>query len=318
MKLIIVSNRAPVSIVKEEGGNIRYEKSVGGLATGLSTYIERMKNSNSEKEIIWVGWVGNESDNKEKVSEEVLKKFDTKSVFLPEEVMEKFYEGFCNKTIWPLFHYFPGITVYKRDFWENYISVNEIFLNSVIEIYKPGDIIWVHDYHLMLLPQMLREKIPNASIGFFLHIPFPSYEIFRMLPSEWRKKIMEGLTGADLVGFHTHDHCSYFLQSTLRILGISHKMNEISSNGRMVKADTFPMGIDFEKYHGAAQSKETENEKINLRKNLSEIKLILSIDRQDYSKGVLNRLRGYELFLQSNSDWKNRVTMAMVVVPSRI
>ncbi len=318
MRLILVSNRAPVNNMKDENGNFREKRSVGGCANGLLSLIRLTIKKFHENETLWIGWPGRAIDRDEDYSEEILKKFNSYSVFISEEMMDKFYEGFCNKTIWPLFHYFPGLTIYNQEFWENYISVNKIFCETISQIYKPGDTIWVHDYHLMLLPEMLREKFPEASIGFFLHIPFPSYEIFRMLPSEWRKKIMSGLLGADLLGFHTHDYCSYFLQSTLRILGISHKMNELAYNGRIIKADTFPMGIDFEKYHSTAESEETKTEKENLRKNLSNVKLILSIDRQDYSKGILNRLRSYEYFLQKNPEWKNRVTMIMVVVPSRI
>lgn len=247
MRLLIVSNRAPVSIARDESGNIRYEESSGELTSGLRTYIDRIKKTDPETEIIWIGWPGAAAENERKTSEEIRKKFGVVSVSISEEGMEKFYEGFCNKTIWPLFHYFPGITVYEKDFWEHYVSVNKTFCNAVLDAYLPGDVICIHDYHLMLLPAMIREKIPAANIGFFLHIPFPSYEHFRLLPDEWRKKIMEGLYGSDLIGFHTHDYRTCFLRSTLRILGISQHMNEVFYSGRMVKVDTFPMAIDYEK-----------------------------------------------------------------------
>ncbi|HKR03764.1 MAG TPA: bifunctional alpha,alpha-trehalose-phosphate synthase (UDP-forming)/trehalose-phosphatase [Bacteroidia bacterium] len=318
MRLIIVSNRAPVNIIKESNG-YRYEESSGGLASGLRTYVDKLKkDKNSDLEITWIGWPGASVENERKVKKEILKKFGTHCVFLSEEVMEKFYEGFCNKTIWPLFHYFPAYAVYEKEYWEQYISVNKIFCDAVLEIAKPGDIIWIHDYHLMLLPAMVREKIPSAAIGFFLHIPFPSYEIFRLLPSTWRKKILEGLYGADLVGFHTSDYNTYFLRSTLRILGINNHMGEVSYGNHLLRADTFPMGIDFEKFHSAAKAKDVENEKRKLKKNFSKVKLVLSIDRQDYSKGILNRLKGYEYFLQNNPQWKQKVTMMMVIIPSRI
>ncbi len=241
MRLIIVSNRAPVNMIKENGG-YRFEESSGGLASGLRAYIERLKkNKKSAFEITWIGWPGAAVKNKEKVKREILKKYGTHSVFLSEDVMEKFYEGFCNKTIWPLFHYFPGFAVYEKEYWEQYVSVNKIFCDAVLEIAKPGDVIWIHDYHLMLLPAMLRGKMPSSVIGFFLHIPFPSYERFRLLPSSWRKKILEGLYGADLIGFHTNDYNTYFLRSTLRILGINNHMGEISYNNHLLRADTFPM-----------------------------------------------------------------------------
>ncbi|HXH18188.1 MAG TPA: bifunctional alpha,alpha-trehalose-phosphate synthase (UDP-forming)/trehalose-phosphatase [Chitinophagales bacterium] len=316
MRLVIVSNRAPVNLKKGNGGFV-YEESSGGLASGLRAYRERMCKRRSAMEIIWLGWPGTsvEKKDEEKIKQEVAKKFGTHCVFLSEETMEKFYEGFCNKTLWPLFHYFPSLAVYDNSFWEQYISVNKLFCDAVMEIAKPGDIFWVHDYHLMLLPVLLREKIPEATIGFFLHIPFPSYEVFRLLPSDWRKNILAGLYGADLIGFHTHDYRTYFLRSTLRVLGLPDQLGEVVFNDRVVKVDTFPMGIDYDKYHSAAFSKTVvdEKEKLSLP-----FKIILSIDRQDYSKGILNRLRGFEHFLETNPQWKQKVVLMMVVVPSRI
>ncbi len=317
MRLIIVSNRAPVNIIKENG-TYRYEESSGGLASGLRAYVERLKKNKPDLKIIWIGWPGASVENEGKVKKEIAKKFGTHCVFLSEEVMEKFYEGFCNKTIWPLFHYFPAYAVYEKEYWEQYVAVNKIFCNAVLEVAKPGDVIWIHDYHLMLLPALVREKMPSAAIGFFLHIPFPSYEIFRLLPSMWRKEILQGLFGADLIGFHTHDYTTYFLRSTLRILGINNHMGEVMYTNHLAKADTFPMGIDFKKYHSAAFTKEVAVEKRKVKKKFSPLKLILSIDRQDYSKGILNRLKGYHHFLQNNPKWKERVTMIMVVIPSRI
>lgn len=318
MGLIIVSNRAPVNIINENG-KVRYEQSSGGLASGLRAYVEKIKkDKNSKVEITWIGWPGSAVDNEEKVKKEIFKKFGTHCVFLPPDVMEKFYEGFCNKTIWPLFHYFPGYAQYNKEYWEMYVSVNRIFTDELLKIIKPGDVVWIHDYHLMLMPSMVREKIPSAKIGFFLHIPFPSYEVFRLMPSQWRKEILEGLYGADLIGFHTYDYNTYFLRSTLRILGIQNHMGEVSFRNRLAKVDTFPMGIDFQKYHSAASGKAVLKEKIKLKKNMPSVKLILSIDRQDYSKGILNRLKGYEYFLQNNPGWIQKVIMVMVVIPSRI
>ncbi len=317
MRLIIVSNRAPVNIIEEEG-TYRYEPSSGGLASGLRAYVERLKQQGNTTEIIWIGWPGAAVNNEEKVGAEILERFGTQCVFLSNELMENFYEGFCNKTIWPLFHYFPSLAVYEKQYWEDYITVNKIFADAIINTAKPDDVIWIHDYHLMLAPAMVREKIPNATIGFFLHIPFPSYEIFRLLPSEWRKKILQGLYGSDLIGFHTHDYRTYFLRSVLRILGLQNHTGEVLYNDRITKTDTFPMGIDYEKYASAVSTKSVKEEKVKLEKTYASSKIILSIDRQDYSKGILNRLRGYEHFLQNNPEWKQKVIMIMVVVPSRI
>jgi trehalose 6-phosphate synthase/phosphatase len=320
MRLIIVSNRAPVNIIKEDG-DYRYEASAGGLASGLRTYVERIKeSSDSPVEIVWIGWPGATVNKEEqaKVKEEIQRLHGVHSVFLAEEMMENFYEGFCNKTIWPLFHYFPLYAVYDKEYWQQYQVVNDMYCKAVLEVAKAGDIIWVHDYHLMLLPSLLRKNIPQATIGFFLHIPFPTYEVYRLLPSEWRKKILEGLFGSDLIGFHTHDYSTYFLRSSSRILGLHGNMGEVYYENRLVKIDTFPMGIDYRKYHEAAASEAVNKEKQKLRKTLPEQKIILSIDRQDYSKGILNRLNGYEKFLEASPQWKQKVVLMMIVIPSRI
>jgi len=159
--------------------------------------------------------------------------------------MDKFYHGFCNKTIWPLFHYFPSYTVYDQSYYAHYKAVNQIFCEAVLKIVQPGDVIWIHDYHLMLLPRLLKEQRPENPVGFFLHIPFPVFELFRTLPVEWCTEILQGLLGADLIGFHTYDYTEYFLRCVLRILGYEHNMGNIYTPKRMTKVDTFPMGIDF-------------------------------------------------------------------------
>src|SRR5262249_40165851 len=153
------------------------------------------------------------------------------------------------------------------------------------EIVRPDDLIWVHDYHLMLLPRLLRERLPAVGIGFFLHIPFPDYEIFRLLPGRWRKEILEGLLGADLIGFHTYDYMQYSVRCVLRILGHESHARQIFLDDRRVRVDTFPMGIDFKSFHEAAGSPEVLKEKEEIRKSLGDSKVVLSVDRLDYTKG---------------------------------
>jgi trehalose 6-phosphate synthase/phosphatase len=297
------------------------QETVGGLVSGLSAYLDSMKGSPfTTFEYMWVGWPGISVD--EKTKEELIVKSFSEScaypVFLTERSMEKFYHGFCNKTIWPLFHYFPSHTVYDEAFWSHYKCVNKIFCEAVMKVIKPDDVIWIHDYHLMLLPRLLREKIPDIPIGFFLHIPFPSFELFRLLPRMWRSEILEGLLGADLIGFHTHDYTQYFLRCVLRILGYEHDMGRIFLDSHVVKADTFPMGIDFKKYSSAVSSPEVEKEKRKLIKTLSGFKIVLSVDRLDYTKAIIQRLQGYQIFLQKNPQWHRKVVLVLVVVPSRI
>ncbi len=317
MRLVIVSNRIPVTIVNDNG-TVRYKKSEGGLASGLGAYVDHIRKANSGAEVIWIGWPGGVAKDEKKTEHEIFEKFGLHCVFLEEQVMENFYQGFCNKTIWPLFHYFPALATHEKKYWEDYTYVNYRFCETILRYYRHGDIIWIQDYHLMLLPGMIREAIPDANIGFFLHIPFPSYEIFRLLPSEWRKKILEGLYGADLIGFHTFDYRTYFLRSTLNILGLTDHMGEVIFRNRLVKVDAFPMGIDFEKYHSGAKRKQVKLETEKISSHIAGEKIILSIDRQDYTKGILNRLLAYEYFLQQNPKWIRVVTMILVVIPSRI
>jgi len=319
MRLLVVSNRLPVTVSEKEG-QIKFQKSAGGLVSGLSVYLDSLKSSSIvEKKYLWIGWPGVAVAEKKKdeVKKKLLSEVYSYPVFISAKEMDNFYHGFCNKTIWPLFHYFPSYTVYDDTYWETYKKMNETFRDAVLEVVRPTDAIWIHDYHLMLLPKMLRKKLRNP-IGFFLHIPFPSFEMFRLLPGKWRTQILEGLLGAHLIGFHTHDYTQYFLRCVHRILGHEHNMGKIIVDDHVIKADTFPMGIDFKKYHNAVCTKEVQKHRKELKKTLGDYKVILSIDRLDYTKGILKRLQAYEAFLEKNQEWHGKVIMVMVVVPSRI
>jgi trehalose 6-phosphate synthase/phosphatase len=321
MRLVVVSNRLPVTLTKK-GGRYVITESSGGLVSGLSSYLDSIKGSSSASKVeyVWVGWPGIEVDDKFKsqIQSETMEKYHSMPVFLTSELMENFYEGFCNNTIWPLFHYFPTFAVYDREYWEFYKIVNEKFLKVVMSVLRPDDIVWVHDYHLMLLPGMLRKKMPDLKMGFFLHIPFPTYEIFSLLPSSWRAEILDGLLGSDLIGFHTYSDTQYFLRCVLRILGRESDLGNIPVETRMVKADTFPMGIDFMKFHDALNSPEVQKEREELKKIFNHEKIILSIDRLDYTKGILNRLLAYEIFLENNPEWIGKIILLLKVIPSRI
>jgi trehalose 6-phosphate synthase/phosphatase len=312
MRLLIVSNRLPVSL-SYSNGQFHQEKSAGGLVSGISDYLASLKDSPSGlKEYLWLGWPGISVKKKHRgLVKERLTGLNASPVFLSEKLMDMVYLGFCNKTIWPIFHYFPSYAVFNREFWDQYKEVNEIFRDELLEIIKPDDILWIHDYHLMLLPELLRKEVSNP-IGFFLHIPFPSFEVFRLLPDESRRGILNGLLGADLVGFHTHDYSQYFLRCVLRILGLGNLMGKIDFPERVVKVDTFPMGVDYNKFNGlitGGYGTETTGK--------GDQRVVLSVDRLDYSKGILNRLRGFELFLEKNPRWHRKVYLSMVVVPSR-
>src|SRR5690606_25425820 len=202
--------------------------------------------------------------------------------------------------------------------------VNQKFANAVLEHAEDGDTIWIHDYQLLLVPQLIKEQRPNTNIGFFLHIPFPSYEIFRAFP--WREELMNGMLGADLIGFHTYDYERHFLSSVKRIMRLEVKFNEIYFHDRVVKVDSFPMGIDYAKFHDAALNHTTQNleQRSELQQRLDDhvqadknTKLILSIDRMDYTKGIPNRIRAFEYFLNQFPQFKEKVRLVMLAVPSR-
>ncbi|HYG40512.1 MAG TPA: bifunctional alpha,alpha-trehalose-phosphate synthase (UDP-forming)/trehalose-phosphatase [Cytophagales bacterium] len=308
-RLIIVSNRLPIS-VKIEDGKFSYEPSAGGLATGLKSFHETEKT-------LWVGWPGQtfEEDDEQKYIVKKLSKDNLIPVFISEDDYKDYYEGFSNRTLWPLFHYFWTYTEYDQKTWETYKRVNQQFCDEIIKIAKPGDQFWIQDYQLLLLCGMLRKQIPDASIGFFLHIPFPSYELFRTLP--WRRALLEGMMGADLIAFHTFDYVRHFLSSVSRILKLENNLSRIQLSERVVDVEALPMGIDFDKFANATDSAETEEEIRTYKKNLGNETLILSVDRLDYSKGILQRLQAFEFFLEKYPQYLGKVSLIMVLVPSR-
>jgi trehalose 6-phosphate synthase/phosphatase len=320
MRLVIVSNRLPFTVSFKEG-NPEFKPSAGGLTTGLWSYLERKPGPGADRpDYLWMGWPGTGviPENQEAVRRYSQAHYKSEPVFLPEESMDRFYLGFCNQTIWPLFHYFPSITHYEEDQWQEYRNVNRIFADAVLNVLRPDDVLWIHDYHLMLLPKLIREKLPDLPIGFFLHIPFPSWEIFRMLPRAWREEIIEGLLGSSLIGFHTHDYVRDFLTSVLRTSGYEHQLGNLTLRDRVVQVETFPMGVEFDRFAQAAGSRETELSVEELRSRCVGQKVIFSVDRLDYTKGLINRLRGYELFLKNNPQWHGKVVFVISVAPSRI
>lgn len=309
-RIIIISNRLPVKASKNQEGVMEFTPSEGGLATGLGSIYKSGDN-------LWIGWPGMyaESDQEQIQLAESLQKENMQPVFLTEEEIKLYYEGFSNETLWPTFHYFNQYALYRKSYWKSYEQVNQKFCDAVIAVAQPDDTIWVHDYQLMLLPLLTREKLPDISIGFFLHIPFPSYEVFRLLP--WRKQLIEGVMGSDLIGFHTHDDMRHFLSAANRICFVSNRHGELEINNRKVVVDSFPISIDFDKYANSSASPETLKREQKHRFSIGDQKIMLSIDRLDYSKGIPARLNVFDIFLDKYPQWKGEVSLIMVVVPSR-
>jgi trehalose 6-phosphate synthase/phosphatase len=319
-RILIISNRLPVSVKKGDGG-ITIKPSVGGLATGMKTFYKTLDS-------VWIGWPGIDkqeiSPEDEKNIYEQLKQERCEPLYINKRDFELFYYGFSNKTIWPLFHYFPQYTDYHQEYWLAYQNVNELFAEKVLSMIREDDYIWIHDYHLLLLPKLIRDRFPNATIGFFNHIPFPSYELFRLLP--WREKILEGMLGADLIGFHTYDYERHFSSCVRRLLGHDYVLNRINLGDRIIKVDNFPMGIDYNSFYQAALKIGSikKEQKTKLQKDIESFfktapqrKLILSIDRLDYTKGISNRLYAFRRFLEKYPEYHDKVTLILLAVPSR-
>ncbi|RTQ48618.1 bifunctional alpha,alpha-trehalose-phosphate synthase (UDP-forming)/trehalose-phosphatase [Hymenobacter gummosus] len=309
-RTIIVSNRLPTKVSRNAEGELQFSPSEGGLATGLGSIYRRGEN-------VWVGWPGQYLDTPEdeqRVTEQ-LTADHMQPVFLTEQEIKDFYEGFSNETLWPTFHYFAQYAQFEPHTWEAYEAVNRKFCEVVAALAGPEDTIWVHDYQLLPLPGMLRERLPEATIGFFLHIPFPSYELFRAVP--WREQLLRGMLGADLIGFHTYGYVRHFLSATERLLNLSRRDGLVETGSRAVLVDAFPMGIDYDKYAEIAASEEARRLEHEYREALQGQQVVLSIDRLDYTKGIAQRLRAFELLLKRYPDLHNRVTLLMLVVPSR-
>lgn len=312
-KFIIVSNRLPVSVSKVEG-KLVFNPSSGGLATAMSSLRKGGEDS------LWIGWPGIATDeltagDKATITRK-LREYGCAPVFLSKAQIENFYDGYANATLWPMFHYFQSYALHNTAHWKAYQEVNRQFAKTIARYAAADATIWVHDYHFMLLPALLRKALPRSSVGFFLHIPFPSFEIFRLLPN--RKEILEGLLGADLVGFHTYDYARHFMSSVLRTLGYEHKHGSIILKDRIVTVDAFPISIDYKKFATASNDPKVEEEKAILDEHYKDRKVMLSVDRLDYSKGIDRRLSAFEQFLKENPQYHKKVVLVVIAVPSRV
>jgi trehalose 6-phosphate synthase/phosphatase len=308
-RTLIISNRLPTKAQRTPDG-LTFQPSEGGLATGLGSIYRADDN-------VWVGWPGLEvpgPDEQAHVTER-LRADSMAPVFLTEAEIHDFYEGFSNGTLWPTFHYFSELATYEPAHWEAYRAVNEKFCAAVLALAGPDDTIWVHDYQLLLLPELLRQARPEATIGFFLHIPFPSYELLRVLP--WGAELLRGMLGADLIGFHTYGYLHHFLSAVGHLLGLPTHNGQVETPTRTVLVDAFPMGIDYERYAQTAASEVARTHERAYRQALGAARTVLSIDRLDYTKGIAQRLRAFELLLQRHPEWLGQVSLLMVVVPSR-
>lgn len=309
-RVILVSNRLPIS-VRVEHGELVVGRSSGGLATGLSGF-------HDSGDSLWIGWPGESwrlNPDQRRTLNERLTAQRAVPVDLSAAEVQRYYDGFSNGVLWPLLHYQLDRLPLTTEGWETYVRVNQRFADAVVDHYHPGDLIWVHDYQLALVPGMIRQQLPDAAIGFFLHVPFPSAEVFRLLP--WRRQLLEGMLGSSLIGFHTVSYVLHFLTSAANVLGCETRQGRASFAGRSIRVGTFPMGIDAAAYEAIGSSRSVMAEAERLRKAASGAALIVSVDRLDYTKGIPRRLLSFERLLEKYPRLRGRVRLVQVAAPSR-
>jgi trehalose 6-phosphate synthase/phosphatase len=301
-RLILVSNRLPIT-VKRSRKKTTLVRSTGGLVAGLGPVHE-------EGDGLWIGSLGSTRG----VPKEELERQRLVTVQLAAEDAKRHYEGYSNGVLWPLFHYLlDRITFDSRDA-EAYRKVNERFADVIVEEASDDDRIWVHDYQLMLLPTMLRQRLPGASIGFFLHIPFPSSEVFRILPHA--EEVLRGLLGADLIGLHTWDYARHLVSSFRRVLGVEFSDDWVSTDAS-TRIGVFPLGVDVASLRQRAARPKVERRLKQLRKQVGDRKVVLGVDRMDYTKGLPLRLHAYRRLLETRRTWREKAVLIQLAVPSR-
>uniref|UniRef100_A0A7S1XCI7 alpha,alpha-trehalose-phosphate synthase (UDP-forming) n=1 Tax=Compsopogon caeruleus TaxID=31354 RepID=A0A7S1XCI7_9RHOD len=316
-RLIVVSNRLPVTVKKLSDGSYRFEESAGGVVSAM----ERVR---QEMSFVWVGWPGDEIDSadQEFIRSRLLQEHDCVPVFLTDDCADKYYNGFCNDILWPLFHYVPlsivqvdGERRFDFKYWQAYSTANHLFAEVIMQIYRETDIVWVQDYHLMLLPQLLRKRTQRMSVGFFLHTPFPSSEVYRILPV--RKQILEGVLHADLIGFHTYEYARHFLSVCTRILGLETTPKGVEYMGRFIDVGIFPIGIDPDKFERELGLPDVQERIGEMRRKFAGKRVLLGVDRLDYIKGVPHKLLAFETLLTRNPEWKGTAVLVQIAIPSR-
>lgn len=339
--LIVVANRLPITITKDASGEYHFKMSSGGLVSALSGFKKSLS-------FTWIGWPGFYIPPKDRayVDKRLMEEYSCQAVYLDDDVAEGHYNGFSNSILWPLFHYHPGEMNFDEENWLMYRQANFRFAETVRSQITPGSMVWVQDYHLMLLPMILRglvdgssggdyqkqeltkiaegieeevnissERIPDVKIGFFLHTPFPSSEIYRILPV--RREILLGVLFCDLIGFHTYDYARHFLSSCTRILGLPTMPNGVEFEGRLAHVGTFPIGIEPASFIKNLEKESVKSRIAQLEHRFNGVKVIVGVDRLDYIKGVPQKLHALELFLTQHPEWIGKVVLVQLAVPSR-
>lgn len=304
---IIVSNRLPFDKDAATGKLVRSSGGLIAAITGIKT----------ENEKVWVGAAPPDLTSEEwKQNPQKSKSLDYEPIFISKKSYETYYNDVSNDVLWPLFHYESARVKFEWKAWEVYRKVNERFAEAIHSIAKSGDLVWIHDYHLFLVPYFLKRRNPKIKTGFFLHIPFPSSEIFRQLPV--REEILLSLLSSDLVGFHDYSYLRHFCSSLLTVLGIESSLLRVDMGNRTVRLGVFPVGIDTQKFQKEAKSTEVKKLVRKFKSGIQSEFLVLGVDRLDYSKGIIKKLRAFREMLRKHPDLRGKVSLLQIAVPSRI
>eukprot|EP00727_Mastigamoeba_balamuthi_P004512 m51a1_g14059 putative transcriptional antiterminator (758) ;mRNA; r:1215980-1218588 len=312
-RIIMVANRLPVSAHCGPGG-VTFARSNGGLVSGLSSV--------RCCDVLWVGWPGPVADHDLQRAREFLRAQGLHPVFLPQDLSEKFYEGYCNGALWPMFHSMSSFSKSLDEEYAAFLEVTRLFAREIVRLYRPGDTIWIHDYHLLMLPRELRRLLGGeVRMAFFLHIPFPHVDVLRLLPNH--VALVESLLQVDLLGLHTPEYVSNFIGCASRLHGVCFVLGRAlvpapaPKHGHLIQVSAFPMGIDFARWRMVAESSKCAQAVRQLRARLNVEKVVFSVSRLDYTKGLPEALRAVRAFLQESPGWASRVAFVFVVVPSR-
>ena len=314
-RLFIVANRLPLTVELLDG-QPQCRQSSGGLISAVNAYL---KGDGSEmfRERLWAGVPGCDEDTWKQLSNAGNADFTYLPVFTEPDIYERYYDGLSNSLLWPLFHYFPSYAEFHEEDFVAYLKTNRMFADRLLAEVKSGDVVWIHDYHLLPLAAMLRRQSPGLSIGLFLHIPFPVFEIFRLIPKRWQRELLTGMLGADLIGFHTEAYRDYFLQATEKVMQTTADGGDLAWEGRPVSTGVFPISIDYELFHHAAERSEVAQLTDYYQSLKANKKMLFSVDRLDYTKGVHHRIKGYQQFLLEHPEYCGQVVFVLVIVPSR-
>ncbi len=305
-RLLVVSNRAPVEVTRE-GSHLRIRRTVGGLATALDDVLR-------ERPGTWIAWAGSVRDE-DLTPERTGLPYPIRAVQLSERELDNYYAGFANQVLWPLCHIFPTRCRFNPSFWTAYRHANERFAAGVQAVAKAGDVVWVNDFHLCLVPGLLRAGREPLRVGVFWHIPFPPPAVFGIC--QWREALLEGMLGADVIGFQTKDDVDNFIACVRQFLHVTVRGSRVQMPGHEVRVVALPIGIDAKRFAAQAADPNVKAHAEHLRSRVGADVMLLGVDRLDYTKGIVERLLGFERFLERQPSWRRRVGFVQITVPSR-